>query len=170
MTWKPVLLVLLLVGCQASVPGAEGVTPAEEEQSAGAERVVQLQFDAYNRHDVEAFVGAHARGVQFYRYPDTLRISGQDSLRARIAGLFASAPQLHATVDARMTHGNIVVWKETVTGLPDGKTNTGITVCEVMPTRLLGSRSYPDLWLEVDGRVQWFGQPSRLELAEETIR
>jgi hypothetical protein len=44
---------------------------------------------------------------------------------------FASSTQLHATVDARMSHGNIVVWKETATGLPEGRTNTAIFIWEV---------------------------------------
>jgi hypothetical protein len=45
--------------------------------------------------------------------------------------MFASSPQLHATVNARLTYGNKVVWKETATGMPGGKTNTAIFVWEV---------------------------------------
>jgi hypothetical protein len=43
----------------------------------------------------------------------------------------ASAPQVHATVEARIAHGDFVIWQETATGLPGGKTNTGIFVWEV---------------------------------------
>ena len=45
--------------------------------------------------------------------------------------LFASAPQVHATVEARITHGDFVVWRETATGMPRGRTNTAIFVWEV---------------------------------------
>jgi hypothetical protein len=30
-----------------------------------------------------------------------------------------------------MTHGDIVVWKETATGMPEGKTNTALFVYQV---------------------------------------
>ena len=92
-------------------------TPGEVNQPSAAERVVQLQYDAYNRHDVEAFVGAHAPDVRFYRYPDSLVINGRPALRERFGRLFASAPQVHATIDARITHGDFVVWRETATGI-----------------------------------------------------
>jgi hypothetical protein len=45
--------------------------------------------------------------------------------------MFTSSPQLHATVEARMAQGDIVVWKETATGLPGGRSNTAIFVWEV---------------------------------------
>jgi hypothetical protein len=125
------VLILLLVGCRSHAPETDPVSPTQGEQASAAAQVVRLQYDAYNRHDTEAFVAAHVADVRLYHYPDSLRINGRDSLRARIARLFADAPQLHATVDVRMTHGDIVVWKETVTGLSDGKTNAGISIWEV---------------------------------------
>ena len=45
--------------------------------------------------------------------------------------LLATAPEVHATVNARMTQGDKVVWQETATGLPGGATNTAIFVWEV---------------------------------------
>lgn len=52
-------------------------------------------------------------------------------MRAHFGRLFVTAPSVHATTDARMAHGDIVVWQETVTGMPGGKTNTAIIVWEV---------------------------------------
>ena len=119
-----VLMMLVLGGCRSHGPGAEAVKP--EEQRSEAERVVLQQQDAYNRHDLEAFVAAHAPDVRFYRYPDTLILEGRDSLRARFGRLFAKAPSVHASTDARMAQGDIVVWQETATGMPGNKTNTAI--------------------------------------------
>jgi hypothetical protein len=34
-------------------------------------------------------------------------------------------------VEARIAYGDFVVWRETATGMPGGKTNTGIFVWEV---------------------------------------
>jgi hypothetical protein len=66
-----------------------------------------------------------------YRYPDSLMFEGRAALRERVAKLFAAAPQVHATIEGRITHGDFVVWRETATGMPEGKTNTGIFVWEV---------------------------------------
>jgi len=126
---ETIVLMLLAAACRAptSRPPSE---PASEQLSA-AERVVRQQQDAYNRHDVEAFVATHAPNVRFYRYPDSLMLEGRAALRERFGRLFATAPSVHASTDARMAHGDIVVWKETATGMPGGKTNTAIFVWEV---------------------------------------
>jgi hypothetical protein len=127
---KTILLVLLAAACRHAGPRPQPSNIQREEPSA-AEHVVQLQYDAYNRHDLEAFVAAHAPDVRVYRYPDSLMLDGRAALRERFGRLFATAPQVHATVEARITHGDFVVWRETATGLPGGKTNTGIFVWEV---------------------------------------
>ena len=127
-----VSLLLLLTGCGRPVrERTERPPSAAEEQPSAAERIVQRQYEAYNRHDIEAFLAAHSPNVRFYRYPDSLLFEGRDAVRERFGKMFASSPQLHATVNARLTHGNKVVWKETATGMPDGKTNTAIFVWEV---------------------------------------
>jgi hypothetical protein len=126
-----VLLVLLAAACRPAGPRPQPPTAVQAEQLSAAERVVRLQYDAYNRHDLEAFVAAHAPDVRFYRYPDSLMLNGRAALRERFGRLFATAPRVHATVDARMTRGDVVVWQETATGMPGGKTNTAIFVWEV---------------------------------------
>lgn len=124
------LLMLLTAACRSADSPPQPRASTGETQSA-AERVVQQQYDAYNDHDIDRFVAAHAPAVRFYRYPDSLVLDGRDAVRERFRRLFATAPQVHATVDARLTKGDIVVWKETATGLPGGKTNTAIFVWEV---------------------------------------
>lgn len=57
---KVVLMMLVVGGCRSHGPGGESVSPAPTELRSEAERVVLQQQDAYNRHDIEAFVGAHA--------------------------------------------------------------------------------------------------------------
>ena len=128
---RNLLLALLAIACRPTER-----RPAHRLQHAGAalleaERVVQRQYEAYNNHDLEAFVAAHAPDVRAYRFPDSLIIEGRAALRERFGKLFATAPQVHATVEARITHGDFVVWRETATGLPGGKTNTGVFVWEV---------------------------------------
>jgi hypothetical protein len=126
---KSVLLLLLMASCRSH--GSDSVSPAQSEGTSAAEQVVRRQYEAYNRHDLDAFVAVHAPDVQVYSFPDSLRFEGRDSLRARFGRLFSSAPHVHANIDARMALGDIVVWKETATGLPGDSTNTGIFVWEV---------------------------------------
>jgi hypothetical protein len=73
---KAVLMMLVMGGCRSHGPGAESVSPAPTEQRSDAERVVLQQQDAYNRHDIEAFVGAHAPDVRFYESPRLFRRLG----------------------------------------------------------------------------------------------
>ena len=129
MNERSVLPMLLMASCRSH--SSESVSPAQAEELSSAEQIVRLQYDAYNRHDLDAFVAAHAPNVRAYSYPDSLLFEGRDSLRAGFGRLFSSAPQVHANIDSRMALGNIVVSKETATGLPGGKTNTGVFVWEV---------------------------------------
>ena len=132
MTNETLLLTLLAIACRpAERRPAPSTATRQEQPSSEAERVVQRQYEAYNNHDLEAFVAAHAPDVRAYRFPDSLILEGRAALRERFGKLFATAPQVHATVEARITHGDFVVWRETATGLPGGKTNTGIFVWEV---------------------------------------
>jgi hypothetical protein len=142
-TMRKILLLALLTACQTPDRPPQSGTSAEEDQPSAAERVVQMQADAYNRHDVEAFVKLHAPDARFYRYPDSLVFEGHAALRERFEKLFAAAPQVHATTDARMVHGNFVVWKETAAGLPGDKTDTQIFIWEVhdgLITKVMGVR------------------------------
>ena len=124
-------LVLFLMACGPTRDRSEAPTRTPEEQPSVAERAVQRQYEAYNRQDIEEFLAAHSPNVRFYRYPDSLLFEGRDAIRERFGKMFASSPQLHATVNARMTSGNKVIWKETATGMPGGRTNTAIFVWEV---------------------------------------
>ncbi|HEX3236362.1 MAG TPA: nuclear transport factor 2 family protein [Gemmatimonadales bacterium] len=134
---------LLAVACRRAGPQLQPSTASGQEQSSAPERVVQMQADAYNRHDLEGFVALHAPDVRFYLYPDSLVFEGRDSVRARFRRLFAKAPSVHATTDARIVQGDFVVWQETATGLPGGKTGTQIFVWEVhngLITKVMGIR------------------------------
>jgi hypothetical protein len=124
-------LLLVLMACAPTPDRSETPPGTPKDQPSDAEHVVERQYEAYNRRDIEAFVAAHSPNVRFYRYPDSLLFEGRDAIRERFGKMFASSPRLHATVDARLTHGNKIVWRETATGMPGGKTNAAIFVWEV---------------------------------------
>ena len=94
---------IVLVGLIAA-PG-RGQEPKDDKTgpvgpaASGPERVVQEQVEAYNRHDIEAFLKTYSPEVKVFEFPDTLRFSGHEAMRERYGKLFKSEPGLTATGD-----------------------------------------------------------------------
>lgn len=83
-----------------------------------ARRAAQRQLEAYNAHDVEAFVLCYHEDVELYDLKSGQRTgSGRGQLRADYKSLFARSPNIHATVTTRTIVGNMVFDHEVVTGL-----------------------------------------------------
>ncbi|MHB8285275.1 MAG: nuclear transport factor 2 family protein [Caulobacteraceae bacterium] len=51
--------------------------------SAQSEQVVAAQFDAYNAHDVDAFMTCWHAEAEYFAFPDDLLAAGADAIRAR---------------------------------------------------------------------------------------
>lgn len=128
----------------ASALGCAGrQTSTSEAAAAGpsaAERVVQAQLEAYNRHDLDAFAATYAPEVRGYRYPDRLMFTGLAELRSTYGQFFASAPAVRARVVRRIVHGNFVIDHEEVTGMPDGQTLRAVAIYEVRDGRIASVR------------------------------
>lgn len=93
---------------------------ADATESASPEAVVDIQIEAYNQRDIEAFVATFARDVKTYAHPNTLQISGVEDLKSVYAGFFNANPELHAEVTGKIIQGNFVIYHEFVTGV-DGR-------------------------------------------------
>ncbi|MEQ1887980.1 MAG: nuclear transport factor 2 family protein [Alphaproteobacteria bacterium] len=84
------------------------------------EQVIQKQLDAYNAHDIEAFMAMWAGDALYFEHPATLLASGAEAIRARHVARFQEA-NLFARLNQRMVLGNKVVDQETVTRtFPEG--------------------------------------------------
>ncbi len=84
------------------------------------EQVIQKQLDAYNAHDIEAFMAMWAEDALYFEHPSTLLASGAEAIRARHAARFQET-NLFARLNQRMVLGNKVVDQETVTRtFPEG--------------------------------------------------
>jgi len=80
--------------------------------------VVQRQLEAYNRHDLEAFVATYGDGVQLFRMPATApALTGRAQLAEFYAANRFNLPRLHAEVVNRIVLGNKVIDHERITGL-----------------------------------------------------
>ena len=78
------------------------------------ERIVQKQVDAYNKHDLDAFLGFYASDVKLYEFPDKERSSGLDPMRKTYGKLFADNPDLKVDVRKRIVQGDTVIDQEAV--------------------------------------------------------
>ncbi len=125
---------LLLVACApAREPAVQG-SPAIA--ASPAEQVVQVQLEAYNRRDIDAFAATYSPQIRIYNHPDQLLASGLEQLRESYSQLFARAPDLHATVTNRIVQGNFVIDHERVTGIPDVGQIEAVAMYEVRDGRI----------------------------------
>jgi hypothetical protein len=101
------VLCALAISAHAASPGS-------------AEAVVQAQLDAYNAHDIDAFLATYSDDIELYGFPATLRTKGKQAMRAIYAPRFLDQT-LHAAVPQRITMGNTVIDREHVRAMfPDG--------------------------------------------------
>ena len=77
------------------------------------EAVVQRQLEAYNAHDIEAFVATYADDVQLFELPDKVLMRGSAELRERYAERFRDT-RLHADIVNRIALGDTVIDHERV--------------------------------------------------------
>lgn len=80
---------------------------------ADATHPVQMQLEAYNARDIDAFMQWWSNDCLYYAFPDTLLASGTDAILERQVERFRE-PDLHGTLLHRLTKGNMVIDHETV--------------------------------------------------------
>lgn len=105
------ILAALVLTLAASGLAAQTQPPAPVQ---AATSVVQQQLDAYNKKDIEAFLGTYAGDVKIYEHPDKMLMDGIAAVRERYSKIFADAA-LHARLANRMAMGNQVIDHEFVT-------------------------------------------------------
>jgi hypothetical protein len=86
-----------------------------------SESVVRKQLEAYNRHDMDAFVATYHPDVRIYELPSgDLVLEGHEAMRERYTTRFAPESTVQATITHRTVYGNMVIDVEALTGmLPD---------------------------------------------------
>ena len=81
---------------------------------------VERQVEAYNAHDLDAFVACYAESVVIEDAEGRVLMSGRDAMRDRYGRLFENLPNLHVEIPTRIRVGSYVVDEERVSGRPDG--------------------------------------------------
>ena len=80
------------------------------------EKVVQEQLEAYNRHDVDAFLKTYSAEIKLYEFPDKEISSGLDAMRKTYGRLFEREPDRKAKIAKRIVQGDYVIDHEEVSG------------------------------------------------------
>ena len=85
------------------------------------EQLAQAQLDAYNNHDIDAFMANYAQDVSVRIFPSNqLLFTGSEAMAKHYTQNRFNLPDLHAQLVERIVQGNIVIDKELVTGMGDG--------------------------------------------------
>ena len=77
---------------------------------------VECQVDAYNRHDLEAFVDWYAPDTQIEDASGGVLMRGRDAMRAAYRELFRESPSLRVAIVTRIRISDYVIDEEIVTG------------------------------------------------------
>ena len=75
--------------------------------------LVQRQLNAYNGHNLEAFLEPYADDVEIYQFPNTLQMKGKDAMR-KAYQFITQTPTLHCEIRGRIINGNTVIDHERV--------------------------------------------------------
>jgi uncharacterized protein (TIGR02246 family) len=86
----------------------------QEAKKESPERVVQEQVEAYNRHDLDSFLGFYSPDVKLYDFPGKEVSSGLESMRKTYGKLFADNPDLKVDIVKRIVQGDTVIDQEAV--------------------------------------------------------
>ena len=99
------------------------------EEPSEAEKIVQLQLDAYNARDIDVFMSTYTKDVKLYNYPNSLLSEGQKQMRKDYNAWFNRTPDLKAFIKKRIVLGNKVIDEEQVTA--NGQVFNAVAIYEV---------------------------------------
>jgi len=97
--------------------------------ASGPEKVVQEQVEAYNRHDIEAFLKTYSPDIKLYEFPDKESASGLEAMRERYGKLFKREPDLKVKIAKRIVQGDCVIDQEELSG--GGRQWTAVAIYRV---------------------------------------
>ena len=81
--------------------------------------LVQQQLNAYNAHDLEAFLAPYADDVDIYSLPGEIISAGKEEMRNNYMFL-TNTPNIYCKLLNRITDSNMVVDHEEIWGFPGG--------------------------------------------------
>ncbi len=105
--------------------------PAVEIIQPSAEDIVQRQLNAYNAHDIDAFMSTYDPDIEIFSHPDSLIMSDWEKIKTAYGNAFINLPTLHAEIVNRIKLGKYIIDHEHVTGLTDGSVIDAAAIYDV---------------------------------------
>ena len=130
---------LLWFSCPAwsALAGATVAAPtAPLAANTTPEQVVDAQLAAYNRRDLEGFLGFYADDAVLAKHPDQVTQTGKVEMRARYEKAFRN-PNVRAEIIKRVTFGRFVVDHERITAPPAKGELQAVAVYEVKDGKII---------------------------------
>ncbi|MFN0043692.1 MAG: nuclear transport factor 2 family protein [Alphaproteobacteria bacterium] len=94
--------------------------------------VVKRQFDAYNAHDLDAYMACFAPGIEMFAFGESKPfLSGHDAVRAFYGAKRFNIPALRAELHNEIVLGDTVVYLESLIDLEPGRRQTAIAIHKV---------------------------------------
>lgn len=85
-----------------------------------ARRAAQRQLDAYNAHDIDAFVACYHSDVEVFDLKSgALQMRGREQMKDAYGAMFERFPDVYASVTNRSVVGNVAFDHERVSGRGD---------------------------------------------------
>jgi len=82
------------------------------------EAVVDLQIEAFNRGDADAFAAFYAEHAEIsYPLSGDTPVHGREAIRDHYTAMFTALPNLRASVAGRLVVGNVVTIHEHIPGI-----------------------------------------------------
>jgi hypothetical protein len=100
--------------------------------------VAQAQVDAYNMHNLDAFVATYSPEAEFRDLAQGQTLNGTAAMRPIWEGRFAAHPETHVEIVNRIVVGEFVVDQEHITGLSDGSTIEAVVMYRVQNGQIVG--------------------------------
>ncbi|MBV6321507.1 nuclear transport factor 2 family protein [Duganella violaceipulchra] len=97
-----------------------GLAGAAPSTAADAQAIVQQQLNAYNAHDIQAFMATYDPNAEVYEFPAKPLMKGAAQIQEFYATKRFNDARLHATVDKRIVMGNVVIDYEQITNTQAG--------------------------------------------------
>ncbi|KUY30005.1 amidohydrolase family protein [Elizabethkingia ursingii] len=101
------------------------------------ELLVQQQLNAYNARNIEAFLEPYSDDVEIYTFPNTLISKGKDGMRKSYTEMFTKLPNLHCELKGRIVQGNIVIDRESVSGIMSNTNVEATAVYEIKNHKII---------------------------------
>lgn len=101
------------------------------------QQLVQLQLNAYNMRNIEAFLAPYSDSVEVYTFPDKLLYKGKEKMRTRYQKMFDNTPKLHCQLINRIVNGNTVMDQELVTGFEGGREIRAVAIYKIKDGKIV---------------------------------